>query len=103
MKLLLIALSLFSIISFAADDNTNICTSLYDEAIYNCEVIMCKDWLTDLGTPISENTIQECLQNSDGDLMEGAQICAEDGGEFEALIETYNANNPTNTISCEDF
>lgn len=102
MKPIFILLFLTSTPSFADGKSAKICDSLYDEAIYNCQVSMCEDWLKDEGTPINKETIAECIANSDGDLMEGAQICAVDGGEFEALVKAYNKKNPAKKISCEN-
>lgn len=103
MKPILTILVLFSATAFAGNSNNRkLCDSLYDKAIYNCEVSMCGDWLKDEGTPITKKNIDLCLKNSDGDLMEGAQICAIDGGELEALIEAYNLKNPKNKINCDE-
>jgi len=79
-----------------------ICDSLYDKAIHTCSVIMCKDSLESQGIPQTKKNINDCLENSDGDLMEGAQICAIDGGEVEALVKAYNLKNPKKQINCED-
>lgn len=104
MKTVITLLVLFSTASFASNTgNKKICDSLYDKAISNCEVSMCEDWLKDETTPISKKNIDQCLKNSDGDLMEGAQICAIDGGELEALIKAYNLKNPKNKINCDEI
>lgn len=103
MKTILALLVLFSSTAFASStSNKKICDSLYDKAIANCEVSMCEDWLKDEKTPVTKKEIDQCLKNGDGDLMEGAQICAIDGGELEALIKAYNLKNPKNKINCDD-
>ncbi|MFA6236858.1 MAG: hypothetical protein WC635_05975 [Bacteriovorax sp.] len=103
MKTILTLLVLFSANTFASSaSNKKICDSLYDKAIYNCEVSMCEDWLKDEGTPNTKKNIEQCLNSGDGDLMEGAQICAIDGGELESLIKAYNRKNPRNKINCDD-
>lgn len=79
-----------------------ICESLQDEAISNCEISMCEDWLRDEGTPITKKNTEECINKAGGDLLEGAQICAE--GEIEVLIKAYNLKNPKNKIrNCNNF
>lgn len=103
MKVLLVILFLLSTVTFATDYDENICSALYDEAVDNCKVIMCTEWLSEDGVAITKDAIDECINSGDGDLLEGAQICADDGGEFESLIQAYNTQNPTDHISCEDF
>jgi hypothetical protein len=103
MKLLTIVLILFSINSFATEYNYTICDSLYQNAIYNCKVEMCKDLLTRNKVPVTSNTIEKCVDAGRGDLLEGAQICAIDGGEFDRLIKKYNKENPAKKISCDDY
>ena len=103
MKTILTLVVLFSSTAFAGNaNNKKICDSLYDKAIVNCEVSMCEDWLKDEGTPITKKNIDQCLNSGDGDLMEGAQICATDGGELGALIKAYNLKNPRKKINCDD-
>ena len=54
MKTTLVLLALFSTYTFAADSkNQKVCDSLYDKAINNCEVSMCKDSLKDEGIAIT--------------------------------------------------
>lgn len=104
MKSLLVLSFLISSSVFAGNSaNQKVCESLYDKAIDNCKVSMCKDWLNNEGTPITKKSIQSCLDSSDGDLMEGAQICAVDGGEFEMLVKAYNVKNPKKKINCDEF
>ncbi len=104
MKSFLMLIVLFSTSTFAdVNSNQKICESLYDKAINNCQVSMCKDWLKDEGTPITKASIADCLSKGDGDLMEGAQICAVDGGEFDTLVKNYNKKNPKKKINCEDM
>lgn len=102
MKTIMTFILLTQVTAFAGINSQETCDSLYDKAIYNCEVNMCEDWLKDEGTPITKKNIDQCLKSGDGDLMEGAQICAIDGGEFEALINAYNLKNPRNKINCDD-
>lgn len=104
MKALITLCVLFSTAAFAKNpENQQICESLYDKAIDNCKVSMCEDWVRDEGKPITKKNVDECLDNADGDLMEGAQICAVDGGEFDSLISAYNKKNPKQKINCEDM
>jgi len=103
MKTFLTLSVLFSATAFASNANIQkTCDSLLDKAIANCAESMCEEWLKDEGTPVTKYNINQCLKNSDGDLMEGAQICAIDGGELEALIKVYNLKNPRNKINCDD-
>jgi len=89
--------------AFASDDNAQkICDTLLNEAIYNCEVSMCEDWLRDADKPVTQKNIEKCLKSGDGDLLEGAQICAYDGGELQSLVDAYNLKHPKNKISCND-
>jgi len=103
MKAFLIFLTLISETTFAnSAASKKICDSLLDKAISNCQVSMCEDWLRDEGKPITKENIDDCLTNSDGDLMEGASICAADGGEFDSLVAAYNRKHPKNKINCDD-
>lgn len=104
MKTLATLLVLLSAAAFAKPvDSQKMCESLYDKAIDNCKVSMCEDWVRDEGKPVTKKNVEECLDNADGDLMEGAQICAVDGGEFDSLVNAYNKKNPKNKINCEDM
>ena len=104
MKSILMLMVLFSSIAHASNPkNDKIFESLLDKAIKNCSISMCEEWLKDEGTPITKKNIKECLESGDGDLMEGAQICAIDGGELSDLIKAYNLKNPKNKLNCDDL
>lgn len=101
MKFLIALLALTSINAYAADD-TKVCEDLYDEAIHNCSVFMCEESIEEAGEVVTPEAVNNCIANSDGDLMEGAQICAVDGEEYKNVIEAYNAKNPAGQVTCED-
>jgi hypothetical protein len=104
MKLLITLFILSSATAFATENNNDkICKTLWNKAIHNCEVATCKDWVKDEGKPVNQKTIAECFANSDGDLLEGAQICAADGGELATLVKAHNLKNPKNKVNCDDM
>jgi len=96
----LLIISLSAILA-TAEIETKVCERLYEQAIQNCKVSMCEDFLKEAGQAINQKNIKACIKNSDGDLMEGAQICAVDGGEFAALIKEYNSKNSGSHLKCD--
>ncbi len=102
-KLITLFIIIASANAFTNENNDKTCEKLYIKAIHKCSVIMCKDWLKDQNQPITKANINDCLSNSDGDLREGAQICATDEGVFDSLVNKYNKKNPENRINCEHF
>lgn len=100
MKKLILGLSVATfIISSAAQANSKMCDKLMDKAIHNCEVAMCEDWVRDQGVKVTPERIQECFDNSDGDLREGAVVCSDD--EFPIVLAEYNKKNPKKKIKCD--
>lgn len=103
MRSIVFVLSVLPFFAFANNQEA-ICESLYDKAIMVCEEVMCTESLEIEGIEVTPANIKECIVTSDGDLMEGAQICALDGGEFENQISEYNKGRPQDKkVECEIF
>ncbi len=101
MKLITALLVFIFSLTVNALDEATVCEELYDEAISNCHRYMCEQYLEDQELEVNEKNISDCLDMSDGDAAEGAQICATEG-ELDDLIKEYNKKNPKKQVTCED-